>query len=64
MNFNELSDELKEKVKACKSTEEILALAKEEGQELSDEDIEAISGGFDWSCEGYTHKKTYRDVHN
>jgi len=33
------------KVKACKSQEEVLALAKEEGIELSDEQLEAVSGG-------------------
>ena len=33
------------KVKACKSQEELLAMAKEEGIELSDEQLEAVSGG-------------------
>lgn len=40
-----LSDEQIAKVKACESAEEILALAKEEGVELSDEQLEAVSGG-------------------
>jgi predicted RNA-binding Zn-ribbon protein involved in translation (DUF1610 family) len=34
-----------EKAKACKSTEELLKLAKEEGVELSAEQLEAVSGG-------------------
>ena len=34
------------KAKACKSQEELLALAKEEGIELSDEQLEAVNGGF------------------
>ena len=38
--------ELQEKARACKSPEEILALAKEEGYELSDEELEAVSGGI------------------
>lgn len=32
-------------MEACKSSEEILALAKEEGVQLSDEQLEAVSGG-------------------
>ena len=33
------------KVKACKSSEELLALAKAEGIELTDEQLATISGG-------------------
>ena len=33
------------KLKACKSSEEVLKAAKEEGIELSDEQLEAVSGG-------------------
>ena len=40
-----LSPEQIEKVNACKSTEEILAIAREEGVELTDEQLEAVSGG-------------------
>ena len=40
-----LTEEQIAKVKACKNTEEMLALAKEEGIELTDEQLEAISGG-------------------
>ena len=45
MDFNTLSDEMMAKVKACTSPEELLALAREEGYELSDEELEGISGG-------------------
>ena len=34
-----------EKLKACKNQEEVLALAKEEGIELTDEQLAAVSGG-------------------
>ncbi len=40
-----LTEEQIAKVKACKSHEELLALAKKEGVELSDEQLEVVSGG-------------------
>ena len=40
-----LTEEQIAKVKACKNQEEMLALAKEEGIELTDEQLEAVSGG-------------------
>jgi len=48
MNFDELTPEQQEKVKACKSSDELLALAKEQGYELSDADLETIAGGRKW----------------
>jgi predicted ribosomally synthesized peptide with nif11-like leader len=52
-NLN-VSPELREKAKACKTPEEMLALAKKEGYKLSDKEMEAISGGR-WSCENHTN---------
>ena len=40
-----LTDEQIKKVEACKSPDEIIALAKAEGVELSEEQLEAVSGG-------------------
>ena len=40
-----LSEEQIAKVKKCKSLDELLKLAKEEGIELTSEQIEAVSGG-------------------
>ena len=40
-----LTEEQIAKVKACKSQEELLKLAKAEGVELTSEQIEAVSGG-------------------
>ena len=40
-----LSEEQIAKVKACKNQEEVLALAKKEGIELSEEQLTAVSGG-------------------
>ena len=50
MNIDDLdiSPELKEKARACKTPDEILALAKKEGYKLSDEEMQAVSGG--WGC--------------
>ncbi|MCR5079430.1 MAG: Nif11-like leader peptide family natural product precursor [Bacilli bacterium] len=40
-----------EKFKACKNSEEVLALAKKEGVELSEEQLEAVSGGCGTSAQ-------------
>ena len=45
MNVDNLSPELLEKAEACKTAEDLFALAKDEGVELSDEDVAAITGG-------------------
>lgn len=49
MDFKDLTPEQMAKARACKSPTDVLALAKEEGYELSDEELSSISGG-DWSC--------------
>lgn len=57
MTFDEVSPELRERAQACGTPEDILALAKEEGYELSDEELEAINGGRipgTSGCSGYT----------
>ena len=43
--LSKLTDEQKKKVEAAQSPEELLAVAKEAGYELSPEQLEAISGG-------------------
>ena len=40
-----LSEEQIAKVKECKTPEEIMAIAKQEGIELTDEQLEAVNGG-------------------
>lgn len=59
MNFEDLTPEQQEKAAACKTPEEFLALAREEGYELSDAELEAVSGGGIWDCFGNcpSHKK-------
>lgn len=51
--LKDLTEEQIAKIKACKNNEEILKLAKQEGIELTDEQLEAISGGSctnDYQC--------------
>lgn len=50
----ELSEELKKKLSECKSLDDVIALAKEEGRQLSDEELEHISGGAPYGpCSHY-----------
>ena len=52
MNFNGLSPELREKALACKTRDEIIELAKSEGIELTEEQLDAVAGGIRWGeCE-------------
>ena len=46
MDFENLTEEQRQKARACRTTEEILALAKEEGVELTDEQLEGVAGGW------------------
>lgn len=46
MDFANIPPELKEKAKACATREEVLALAKEAGFDLSDEELDGVSGGW------------------
>lgn len=46
MSFEDLKNpELQEKLKACTNGSELAELAREEGVELSDEQLESIAGG-------------------
>lgn len=50
MTFDELTPEQKARAKGCTSAEELLAIAREEGYELSDEELEQVTGGVSWGC--------------
>ena len=51
MDYDDLTPEQRERVKACKSAEELVALAKEYGVELTDEQAASVSGGDnEWYC--------------
>lgn len=45
MIFKDLTKEQQDKCYACKDADEILSFVKEEGFELSDQQLEAVSGG-------------------
>lgn len=48
MNLGDLSPELQEKVKSCESMDQVLQLAAEEGYDLDDNQLDAVSGGGFW----------------
>ena len=48
MDMSKLDPKMRERIEACQSPEEIFALAKEENVELTDEELEAVSGGAGW----------------
>ncbi len=50
VSFNELTPEQMEKARACKSPADLVELAKSEGVELTDDQLDAISGGTWYNC--------------
>ena len=48
MEIKSLTPEQQDKARACKTAEELVALAKSEGYELSDDELTAIAGGGSW----------------
>ena len=60
--FNKLTDEQKKKVEAAQTPEELLAIAKETGYELSSEQLEAVSGGeLKWCSDNSCKNVCYGD---
>ena len=60
MEFDEISQELKDRAKACETPEEVLALAQAEGITLSDDELDQIAGGGRWAdeeCDNYTTRR-------
>ena len=51
MDFKDLTPEQAAKAKACKTSEELIALAESEGVELTDEQLDGIAGGYNWNCD-------------
>lgn len=58
----QLTQQQMEKARACKSTDELVGLAKSEGIELSDEQLDSIAGGDSWVdyfCDSYCWNRTW-----
>ena len=55
MEFDEIKDpELQEKLKSAKTPEDVLEIAKDQGVELSLDELDAVSGGWsDNPCNNY-----------
>ena len=51
MDFEKLTPEQQAKARSCKTVDELVDLAKEDGVELTDAELDAISGGK-WGLEG------------
>ena len=49
-NFDELTAEQMEKARACKNSDDLVELAKSEGVELTDDQLDAIAGGTWYDC--------------
>ncbi len=47
--LKDIPSALEEEMKSCKTSEDVLALAKREGYKLTEEELDAVSGG-EWSC--------------
>jgi predicted ribosomally synthesized peptide with nif11-like leader len=47
-----LTPEQQEKAKACKTPEDVMALAKEVGYDLSEDELAALSGGIGLGSSG------------
>lgn len=48
MDFKDLTEEQKAKAIACETPDELIALAKAEGIELTDEQLEDVAAGGNW----------------
>ena len=49
-SFDELTPEQMEKARACKSADDLIELAKSEGIELNDDQLDARAGGSWYDC--------------
>ena len=52
MDFKDLGEEEKNLIHDCQTAEEVLALLKEEGVELTDDQLECVAGGHETSWTG------------
>ena len=59
--FDSLTDEQKKRASGLRTPEEMLAFAKEEGYELTDDQLETVAGG--WTCPDCSGYKVCPDHH-
>ena len=45
MDIKDVPEDIRKRAEACKTPEELLELAKQEGYELTEEELDAVSGG-------------------
>ena len=53
MSLQHVTPELKAKALACETPEEILALAKEGGVELTNEELDGVASGSFWDSDNF-----------
>ena len=49
MDFKDLTEEQRAKARACKTSDELVELARKEGVELTLDQIDDVSGGAVWN---------------
>ena len=49
-SFNDLTPEQMDKARECKNANDLVELAKSEGMELTDDQLDAIAGGSWYNC--------------
>ena len=55
--YRQLPDEVKEKIKGCKTEEEAMDILKQDMIPIPDETMEAMAGGICWdNCDGFAVK--------
>ena len=59
MDLNDLTEEQMKRVRECKTPEELIELAQAEDIDLSDEQLEAVSGGAWNGADCGTQKLTF-----
>jgi len=49
-SFSDLTPDQMEKARTCRSSDDLVELAKSEGIELTDEQLDTVAGGAWYSC--------------
>ena len=57
MKYEDLTEEQRAKVRECKTPEELFELARQEGYQLSDEELETVAAGWVGRCRDFEFNK-------